>query len=181
MKSAPAFSNVRLSVEEENQVYLDLAEFLNKKHFYTLSIKCLSYISDQEMVRVKFTKAKSLMCAQKISDAEQQLYDIFTNVDPDLMEAHILYGHCKFLRNHDTEALHAYFTSIRIANINGQELKDPLVHQRIGSILIKQCKWKDAKVMFELCSHNYETAFSYMNLGVACLYLGDYDSAEKVL
>jgi tetratricopeptide (TPR) repeat protein len=35
--------------------------------------------------------------------------------------------------------------------------------------------------MFELCAHSYETAFSYMNLGVACLYLNDFDAAEHVL
>jgi hypothetical protein len=50
--SAPAFSNVRLNIEEENLVYLELAEFLNNKHFYSLSIKCLEYITDQTKVRV---------------------------------------------------------------------------------------------------------------------------------
>ena len=32
-----------------------------------------------------------------------------------------------------------------------------------------------------MCANNYETAFSFMNLGVACLYLGEYEAAEKVL
>jgi cytochrome c-type biogenesis protein CcmH/NrfG len=68
------------------------------------------------------------MCFQKIEEAESQLYDIFTNVDPSLMEAYILYGHCKFLRNKLDDALDAYFTAIRISNLNGTQLKDPLVH-----------------------------------------------------
>ena len=32
-----------------------------------------------------------------------------------------------------------------------------------------------------MCASQYETAFSFMNLGISCLRLKDYDSAEKVL
>lgn len=55
------------------------------------------------------------------------------------------------------------------------------MHQRIGAILVKQKKWQDSKVMFEMCASNYPTAFSFMNLGVSCLYLQEFENAEKVL
>jgi tetratricopeptide (TPR) repeat protein len=42
-------------------------------------------------------------------------------------------------------------------------------------------KWNDAKVIFEICAEKYQTAYAYMNLGIACLNLEDYDNAEKVL
>ena len=32
-----------------------------------------------------------------------------------------------------------------------------------------------------MCASNYQTAFSFMNLGIACLYLEEYENAEKVL
>lgn len=32
-----------------------------------------------------------------------------------------------------------------------------------------------------MCANQYETAFSFLSLGIACLRLKDYDSAEKVL
>ena len=32
-----------------------------------------------------------------------------------------------------------------------------------------------------MCANNYETAYSYMNLGIACLYLEDYQNAENLL
>lgn len=32
-----------------------------------------------------------------------------------------------------------------------------------------------------MCANNYETAFSFMNLGIACLYLQEYSDAEKLL
>ena len=35
--------------------------------------------------------------------------------------------------------------------------------------------------MFEMCASNYQTAFSFMNLGISCLYLEEYENAEKVL
>ena len=47
--------------------------------------------------------------------------------------------------------------------------------------MVKQKKWQDSKVMFEMCASNYPTAFSFMNLGVSCLYLEEYENAEKVL
>lgn len=97
--SKEAFGNVRLSEAEENNVYLSLVEFLNDKFFYRLSQKGLEYVSDKDSVRVKFAKAKSLMLLQKTQEAEVLLYDLFTNVDSDLMDAHIMYGHCKFVRN----------------------------------------------------------------------------------
>lgn len=35
--SVPAFSNVRLSLEEQNEVYIELAEFLSEKSFCMLA------------------------------------------------------------------------------------------------------------------------------------------------
>jgi hypothetical protein len=40
-ESGPAFGNVRLSQEEQNEFYLDLAEFLLDKSLCNLSLKCL--------------------------------------------------------------------------------------------------------------------------------------------
>lgn len=123
------------------------------------------------------------MLQQKYSEAAVDLESLFTDVDPTLTEAYILFGHCKFLLGQDEyeNAKNAYYKAIRIANLLGTELKDALLHQRIGSILIQQKKWHDAKVMFEMCASNYDTAFSFMNLGVSCLYLKEYTNAEKVL
>lgn len=32
-----------------------------------------------------------------------------------------------------------------------------------------------------MCASHYETAFSFMNLGIACLHLKEFDTAEKLL
>mgnify|MGYP000447899474 CR=1 FL=1 len=102
-------------------------------------------------------------------------------MDQTLTEAYILYGHCKFLLQGYDEAQHSYLKAIRISNLQKVQLKDALLHQRLGQILIKRKKWPDAKVFFEMCAVNYETAFSFMNLGIACLYLDEYENAEKLL
>lgn len=103
--SAPAYKDVRLSQEEENEVYLDLAEFLNEKSFCVLACKCMEYVTDKESLRVRFANAKSLMLLLKVDEAMTNLHHLFTNVDPELIEAHIMYGHCKFIKNSHEEAL----------------------------------------------------------------------------
>ena len=52
---------------------------------------------------------------------------------------------------------------------------------RVQHFSCSQGMWADAKVIFEICAEKYETAFSYLNLGVANLNLGDYEAAEKLL
>lgn len=59
--SAPAYKNVRLTLDEENMVYLELSEYLLNKYLCSLSSRCLTYISQQEQVRVLFCKTKSKM------------------------------------------------------------------------------------------------------------------------
>ena len=121
------------------------------------------------------------MLKLKYAEAADDLYNLFTNIDGTLTDAYIMYGHCKFILKDNDEALNAYYKAIRVSNLQGQPLKDNLLHQRIGAILINKKKWHDAKVMFEMCASNYQTAFSFMNLGISCLYLEEYENAEKVL
>lgn len=71
--------------------------------------------------------------------------------------------------------------AIRIANLTGQDISEPLLYQRAGSIYIQEQKWEDARVMFLMCAEQYKTSYSYYNLGVASYNLGLYDEAEKVL
>lgn len=46
VQSFPAFDDVRMSVEQENDVYIELVEFLNDKYFPQLAILALDYIQD---------------------------------------------------------------------------------------------------------------------------------------
>lgn len=134
-----------------------------------------------DSVRVLFAKSKAKMLQLNYQEAAADLHRIFTEIDQTETDAYIQYGHCKFLLGEYEEAKIAFYQAIRIFNLKGEKLQDSLVHQRIGAILISQKKWEDAKVMFEMCADNYETAFSYMNLGIACLYLKQYNDAESVL
>ena len=61
VESLPAFGNARLNQEEENLVYLELAEYLLKKSLCGLSKTALGYVTDQNSVRVLFCFAKSKM------------------------------------------------------------------------------------------------------------------------
>jgi len=98
-----------------------------------------------------------------------------------MTEAYIQFGHCKFMLGEHDEALNSYYKAIRVSNLKKNDLNDSLLSQRMGGILIQKKKWEDAKVVFEMCANKYETAYSYLNLGIACCYLGDYQNAENLL
>jgi tetratricopeptide (TPR) repeat protein len=103
------------------------------------------------------------------------------DLDAKWLPAYIETGHAYLDLKQSSEALNYYLKAIRIANLTGQEIKDPLLFQRAGSIYILEEKWEDARVMFLLCAEQHKTAYSYFNLGVASYNLGLYDEAEKVL
>ena len=134
--SGPAFGNVRLSQQEQNFFYLDLAEFLLEKSLCNLSLKCLDFVTEKDSVRVLFCTTKAKMLKLKYAEAADDLYNLFTNVDGTLTDAYIMYGHCKFILGDYDNALNAYYKAIRVSNLQGQPLKDNLLHQRIGAILI---------------------------------------------
>ena len=102
-------------------------------------------------------------------------------MDAKWVESYINCGHEFLNLKSNQEALNQYLKAIRIANLSGQELSDPLLFQKAGQIYISQGKWEDARVMFMMCAEQYQTSFSYFNLGVASYNLGSYDEAERVL
>ena len=108
-------------------------------------------------------------------------YANLMELDAKWLPAYIEAGHAYLNLRLPSVALSYYLRAIRIANLTGQEIKDPLLYQRAGSIYITEEKWEDARVMFLLCAEQHKTAYSYFNLGVASYNLGLYDEAEKVL
>lgn len=64
------------------------------------------------------------MSLNKFEEAAADLQNIFTNIDPNLTEAYILYGHCKFLLKNYDAAQEAYIKAIRMSNLQKKEIKD---------------------------------------------------------
>ena len=103
------------------------------------------------------------------------------DMDAKWLPAYIETGHAYLNLKKPNEALNYYLKAIRIANLTNQEINDPLLFQRAGTVYINEEKWEDARVMFLMCAEQHKTAFSYFNLGVASYNLGLFDEAEKVL
>lgn len=116
-ESGPAFNNVRLNQEEENTLYMDLAEFLLEKSLSNLSLKCLDYVTEKDSVKVLFCMTKAKMLKLKYQEAAEDLYNLFTNVDQTLTDAYIMFGHCKFILAEYDDALNAYYKAIRVSNL----------------------------------------------------------------
>lgn len=85
-------------------------------------------MTDKDSVRVIFANTKSKMLLLQYAEAAEDLHHLFTNIDPDLTEAMILYGHCKFILGEYDLALPVYYKAMRVSNLNNVELKDSLVH-----------------------------------------------------
>jgi len=64
-------------------------------------------------------------------------------------------GHCQFLAGRLPEAEQAYIRALRVASFSGQNLEDPLVLQRLGSIYVQQQQYEEASVIFEQCIGKY--------------------------
>jgi hypothetical protein len=60
---------------------------------------------------------KSKMLKLKFQEASEDLYHLFTNVDPSMTDAYILFGHCKFILDEHEEALNSYYRAIRVSNL----------------------------------------------------------------
>ena len=95
---------------------MELGEYLLDKSLCALSKIALSYVSDQQQVRVLFCFAKSKMLLLEHQSAAEDLNNL-TQVNPDLPEAYLLYGHCQWLMGHYENAKVAYMTAIRTSNI----------------------------------------------------------------
>ena len=76
------------------------------------------------------------MLNHNFEEAATFLEDIFNNIDPDMTDAYIQYGHCKFMLGKHDEALESYYKAIRVSNLKREELNDSLLLQRLGGILI---------------------------------------------
>jgi len=57
------------------------------------------------------------MLQLKYQEAAADLLNLFTNFDPNLIDAYILYGHCKFLLGEYDESIDKYYKAIRVSNI----------------------------------------------------------------
>ena len=127
VETQPAFKNQRLSTNELDNLYLDLTNFLLDNSFYALSTQCLSYIEDKESINVKYAYIRSQMLNHNFSEAADLLEDIFINIDPEMTEAYIQYGHCKFMLDEHDEALNSYYKAIRVSNLKKKDLNDSLL------------------------------------------------------
>ena len=178
--SANAFGNTRLTDAEQDEVLIDLAQYLLSENLSEFAESCIQRVEDKQNFNYLGCVAKISIQQGNISAAVPALEQM-VELKNTWLEGYIEIGHALYKQNEHDRALSSYLKAIRIANLSGQEIKDQLVFQRAGHLYILLGKWQDAKVMFLMCAEDYKTAFSHFNLGVACYNLAEYDEAEKVL
>ena len=116
-EQAPAFDGHRLTEEEENNVYMELGEMLLDKSLCQLSKSVLERVTDQNSVRVMFALAKARMLLLEYSQAADDLQTIIGDIDPQMIDAHVMFGHCQYMLDNLDAAKDSYINAIRLANL----------------------------------------------------------------
>lgn len=157
-----------------------MAKYLLDQTLPGLAKECLDYVEDKSTFAYQSQMAKYQLMTRQYQDAINT-YQTLMEMDATWLPGYIEAGHANIQLKQNQDALNFYLKAIRIANLTSQEIEDPLLYQRAGSIYIQEQKWEDARVMFLMCSEQFKTSYAYFNLGVAAYNLGLYDEAEKVL
>lgn len=179
MESAPGFGNQRLSSEQEDQLYQELAAMLTGESIYQLGQRFLGMIKDQESLSLQQAMGETSMSMGRYEDALKAFQWILQK-DEQNLPCICSIGHCHFLAGRLPEAEQAYIRALRVASFSGQNLEDPLVLQRLGSIYVQQQQYEEASVIFEQCIGKYQNSFCLLNYGITCLFKAKPDLEAAV-
>lgn len=150
VESAPGFGNQRLTSEQEDQLYQELAGVLTGESIYQLGQRFLGMIKDQESLALQQALGETSMSMQRYEEALKS-FEWILQKDESSLACICSIGHCHFLAGRLPDAEKAYIQALRVASFSGQALEDPLVLQRLGSIYVQQQLYEEAAVIFEQC------------------------------
>lgn len=119
------FGGVRLSAEQEDEIWLDLTEFLLSESLSGLSTRALSYVTDKEQARALNLLADSHMQRKNFGEATNCLETIISNSPTDL-RANTLLGHALYLSSELDKSQEQYLKTIRLANLSGTTFDDKI-------------------------------------------------------
>ena len=150
-------------------MYLSLAESLSKDSMSVLAQRVINMVKDQESVTFQQTLGSILLSKRSYDEALKPFQWILSKQDTNL-QCICNIGHCHFLTKRFKEAEETYIKAIRVSSFTGQDLDDPYVLQRLGSIYVSQKQYGEASVIFEECQAKYQNSFSLLNYGITLIY-----------
>lgn len=96
---------------------------------------------------------------------------------PNNIEAWVMRGHAFYKANNLFDSEESYIKALRI----NQQLKDPVLQERLGIVYAKRKAWRDAKTVFLKCCKERVSTTSWFYLGLSLLRLGELEEAEDAI
>ncbi|CAI2380126.1 unnamed protein product [Moneuplotes crassus] len=171
-----------MEAKDNDKLFFEVIEFMLKHHLTKIADSLLQYIQNVEndKYRLNFARVKHQM--KEFEPAIESLDKILSKNDCH-PQALVLRGHTYFdyLNIFDSEESYIKF----IQNCSAKDLESRLAYyfliERLGIVYIERRAWKDAKTVFLKCAEENQTSNGWLNLGIACLRLHQYEEAEDAL
>ena len=169
VESFPAYNNQRLTSDQEDQLYLEIASLMTNESIYPLALKFLGKVQNQENLFCQQNLGDTNLNMQKYEEA-LKCYNWILSKDETNLACICNIGHCNFLLKRYQEAEEAYIRAVRVSSFSGNELQDSLVLQRLGAIYVHQKQFEESAVIFQQCYAKYQNSFCLLNFGITCIY-----------
>lgn len=123
VESVPAFKNVRLSPEEQDEVLISLAQFLLENYLAEFAEQTLQNIDDKTSFKYMGCLARVRILQGKLGE-ELPILQGMLEADNTWLEGYVESGHSLFKQGQFENALEMYMKAIRISNLTDQKISD---------------------------------------------------------
>lgn len=166
-----------MSPEHQDDIWLDLIEYLLKFKIYDLAQKIIPNLNDKNTNRVKYALAQIEFLQGNQERAIEILNDMI-RANPKTIEYHLLKAEYSFLSGNDYEAEETYLTAFKVKG----GVKSFSVYLRLGYVFLRRKAWQDARsVLAKACELKPNSSISWLGLGISCLRIGEYKEGEQAL
>ena len=180
--------------KENDKLFFEVIDFLLKNHLIKVANSLLKYIQNTESdkYRLDFAKVKKSLYAEDEETGQKVLKystDAIESLDKILEKnennsaALILRGNIYYESGNIFDSEESYVRFVQFCNMKDAESRTHYYNilERLGMIYIERKAWQDAKTVFLKCTAENNTMNSWLNLGISCLRLHEYEEAEDAL
>lgn len=190
---AIATKDQNMDSKDNDKLFFEVIEFMLRHKLIKVANNLLKYIQNTESDKFKLEFAK-VKCALFVSEGEDgaqvdnklkaiESLDKILEKNENHPSALILRGNIYFESGNIFDSEESYVRFVQNCTVKDAEsrIKYYNILERLGMIYIERKAWGDAKTVFLKCTKENNTMNSWLNLGIACLRLNQFEEAEDAL